>query len=166
MKPSLSRVADISVIVMCLIAAGSAIDRSLQTRAVPRSSDAAYSKGERLPVVAAVDLSGSRKTLLMFLSTHCKYCNQSADFYATLAARRETLHVKLVAVSVEPAEDIAAYLSRRSIAVDSIVQVQQGTYRVHGTPTLLLTDHSARVLNSWKGLLHGREPDVIAAISE
>ena len=50
-----------------------------------RPTDSGLKKGISFgPLADSVNFTASPKTLLLFLSTHCKYCEKSLPFYSVL----------------------------------------------------------------------------------
>jgi hypothetical protein len=81
-------------------------------------------------------------------------------FYAELSRARSTSSYRLVVAGVEPPEIISQYLSTHEVAVDDILTVKPGELEVSGTPALIITDSTGRVLRQWSGALSGREREV------
>ncbi len=98
-----------------------------------------------------VDWGRSERTLLMVLSTTCRYCTESAPFYQRLA--REHGGARLVAVTPQQVGEAQGYLSRLGIGVDEIRQADLDAIGVRGTPTLIMLDGDGSVLESWIGKL-------------
>jgi hypothetical protein len=119
------------------------------------TSPDAYVINETLPKPFPVDLSKADRTLLLILDSQCTYCTDSVPFYRELADRRVTRpnQARLVAVGFETAATLSSYLSKHGVHVDEVVHVTPDTFRVTGTPSLLLVDRRGRVKGFWKGVV-------------
>ena len=96
----------------------------------------------------------SRKTLLLVLSTTCKYCNESAPFYQQLATRKGSRDdIRIVAVLPQKPDEARKYLGDHGITVDQIRQSAPGAVYVKGTPTLIMVDSTGSIIESWMGKL-------------
>ncbi|HYW73233.1 MAG TPA: hypothetical protein VE961_19590 [Pyrinomonadaceae bacterium] len=110
------------------------------------------------------DWAKNRKTLLLALSTQCKYCSASAGFYQRLI-QTASPNTRLVAVLPQPRDASAEYLSGLKVTIDDIQQVSPPSLGVSATPTLILVDGAGAVVKSWIGQLpHDKEEEVLAAV--
>jgi len=111
-----------------------------------------------------VDWAKNQRTLLLALSTNCRFCTESAPFYQRLAeARSRSANVKLLAVLPQELSESQKYLSDHGIIVDDIKQAMPSTIGVAGTPTLIMTDSDGIVTKSWVGKLPAeREGEVLS----
>jgi thioredoxin-related protein len=136
-----------------------------------RQTVAEYRTGERLPLNASIDVSKSAQTLLLFLRSTCKFCTESMPFYVRLAAARRTAgtDLRLVVISADPPQVLAAYLAEFQLRVDQAVTLapaELAQFRVRGTPTLVLTDRSGTVRRVWIGKLQQpAESELLASIT-
>lgn len=121
----------------------------------PTPSPAAHriSKGEKLSV-PGVDWRASDRTLLMVLSSTCRYCTESAPFYQRLAQQKSgRADARLVAVLPQGGDEAGQYLRAHGISVDEIRQSDPGADYARATPTLIMVDNTGSVVESWVGKL-------------
>src|SRR5262245_36452300 len=73
---------------LLLIAGGVAIGWALFAPSPSRTAQDVqrYHKGDSAPLVIGYDYYASPVTVLIFLSTHCRFCKDSIPFYQRLAA--------------------------------------------------------------------------------
>lgn len=113
-----------------------------------------------------VDWGRSDRTLLLVLSTDCRFCTESAPFYQRLAqeqARRGG--PGLIAVLPQGEGEARKYLSDLGIRVDEIRRATPKDISVKGTPTLILVDRAGSVVESWVGKLPpDKEAEVLARL--
>lgn len=110
------------------------------------------------------DWARNRKTLLLALSTNCKYCSASAGFYQRLANTASS-NTKLVAALPQTPEESQQYLTALKVMIADIQQVSSNSLGVRATPTLILIDGSGAVTKSWVGQLSSdKEEEVLSAI--
>lgn len=101
-----------------------------------------------------VNWDKSRKTLLLVLSTNCKYCTASAPFYQQLVKRKGSREdVRIVAVLPQNRDESRKYLGDHGITVDQISQAPPRAAYARGTPTLIMVDSTGSVVESWIGKL-------------
>ena len=119
-------------------------------------------KGQQLPV--AEYLPGADRALLVVLSTKCRFCTESASFYARLTEKRFDNIVFVFAESSSAGEEYLKGLDLWRPAT-RIARLNLTEIGVTATPTLILLDRGGKVLDSWIGKLdETRERDVIASL--
>ena len=132
--------------------------------AVPRPRSA-IEKGTKL-TLPNVDWSASPQTLLLVLSTKCKYCTVSAPFYRRLVDHAAvTRNTRLMAVFPQPVDESRAYLATNNVGIETLQQLQPASLGVKGTPTLILVDSNGAVIESWDGMIPpDAESQVLASV--
>lgn len=131
-----------------------------------RPAPTAFRPGARAPVVAGVDYARADRTLVLFLSTHCKFCDMSVPFYQDLAAKLAAgagRNRKLVAVFSQTADEVNQYKQRKQLPIETVADASVGDVGISGTPTLLLVASDGTVLRSWVGAPQEKVKDAILA---
>ncbi len=96
----------------------------------------------------------SKNTLLIGLSTACKYCDASVPFYEELARKNsENQKVNLVAVFREDKLFVEDFLSRSHLHIESLSETDFGEMGIRGTPTIVLINEDKNVIQMWEGQL-------------
>lgn len=104
--------------------------------------------------LAGVEWGKSQRTLLMALSTTCRYCTESAPFYQKLVNERARYpNARVVAVFPQVIEEAQKYLDEHGVKVDEVRQAAPAEIGVSGTPTLILVSPTGVVVESWVGKL-------------
>ncbi len=111
--------------------------------------------GQAVPL-ENIDWTKNQKTLVLYVSTKCKYCTESGPFYQKLLQERSSNGVKFVAVMPQSVEEGREYLNKLGVKIDDIYQTPLQSIGVRSTPTLLLVNASGVVTDSWVGKL---QPD-------
>lgn len=112
-----------------------------------------------------VNWQENEKTLVLYLSTTCRFCNESVPFYQRLVKETSKNQVKTVAAFTQPAEEAAKYLKSHSVAVDEIVTSSLGSIGVSSTPTILLINKDGVISDFWRGKLkEDKEAEVLAKL--
>lgn len=160
--------ANVAIIVVALLLGGVLVKRYLLAPTEPAGGPAAESRikpGERL-ALEGYDWAASDRTLVLVLSTQCRYCTESAPFYRKLAEQRAGGgKARLVAVLPQTVDDARSYLGGLEVKVDEVKQLRPDQLGVRGTPTLILADNSGKVVDVWVGKLPAeREADVLAKL--
>lgn len=165
----LQTVANISIIVVALLVAGLLVTRywhpSSSLPAAAGDWNGEIEAGTKIRL-ADVEWSDSDRTLLLVLSTQCRYCTASLPFYKKLTQLKNgRADLRIIAVLPQDLEDSGKYLSERGIAVDQIEQATLAEISVRGTPTLIEVNRSGTIVRSWVGKLPPeKETEVISAI--
>jgi thioredoxin-related protein len=101
-----------------------------------------------------VDWQKSDKTLLMALSTSCRFCAESLPFYRKIAQQKERgKSFRLIAMFPQSIAESREYLDENRISVDEILQAPRHALFIRATPTLILVDNTGSVIRSWVGKL-------------
>ena len=135
------------------------------TPVTPRPATTAFRTGAKAPALAGVDYARADRTLVLFLSTHCKYCEMSVPFYRDLAAKLANgangNRKRLVAVFPQTADEISQYKQREKLAIETVADASLNDLGIAGTPTLLLVAADGTVLRSWVGAPQEKVKDAI-----
>ena len=155
---------NVAIILLAVLVGYFAFNRFLSpTPPAPANADvSAIKPGSKLSV-KNVDFSKSEKSLMLVLSTECKYCTDSVPFYQRLV-ERNSIDKKLQIVATftqEPAE-AAKYLIEKNLSVDQIVKTDPSEIQVRGTPTMILMDKTGTVLETWAGKLSPEKETEVA----
>lgn len=101
----------------------------------------------------SVDWASNPKTLVLGLSTKCRYCSESAGFYHKLLRAASFNSVRTIAVFPQPVSEARVFLQEHNLTPDDVRQAKMRDVGMVGTPTVLLVDSSGRVQSSWVGEL-------------
>ncbi len=104
--------------------------------------------------IPGVDFAGSERTLLLVLSSSCKFCKESAPFYQRIIQETQSIkNLRLVAVLPQDEEDGKKYLSDMGIAIREVKQSRPESVGTSGFPSLILVDNKGAVKKAWVGKL-------------
>ena len=147
--------ANIAIIVVALLIVGVLVKRYLlPSQPAAGGIEAARVKPGTKLSLTGLDWGKSDKTLLLVLSTNCRYCTESAPFYRRLAEQRAGRQdVRLIAVLPQSVGEAQKYLGDLSVPVDEITQASPGATYARATPTLIVVDRTGSVVESWVGML-------------
>jgi thioredoxin-related protein len=101
--------------------------------------------------VSGIDWNKNRQTLLLAISSTCRYCTESAPFYQRLL--KENTDTKILAVMPEEVTHSRNYLENQQVHIDDIKELPLDSLGVSGTPTLILVDGNGIVTGWWVGRL-------------
>jgi thiol-disulfide isomerase/thioredoxin len=163
----LDKVANIALIIACALLIGTLARNYYLSRKTDPNLELGLEKGEQVkfPGDAPADGQSAQATLVLALSTHCGFCQDSLPFYQKLAAFKNSspARVRLATVMSEPKEEIEAYLKKQGIAADAVFSIPVSQIGVKGTPTLLLLDGQNKLIESWVGKLNSQEESEVIA---
>lgn len=145
--------ANVAIIVVAVLIGGVLVKRYLWPQAQPSLAQARIQPGTKLSV-PGIEWGKNERTLLLVLSTTCRFCTESSPFYQRLAREKARKGgVGLVAVLPQSVEESQKYLNGLGVSVDDIRQAGPDAVRVRGTPTLIMADRTGAVVESWVGKL-------------
>lgn len=157
--------ANISIVViavlMCVVTVKLFFPTSLPVRIgnIPPRPDTSASTSTLTPVGKAlplenIDWKASKKTLVLYLSTSCHFCNESSPFYRRLVEKAvDNRGLKLVAVMPEDTSEARNHLQELGVNISDVYSAEFGSIGVNATPTLLLVDDSGTISDMWRGKL-------------
>ena len=122
--------------------------------------------GDVLPQVEGFRYSDAPKTLLLFVSTQCRFCTESMPFYKRLSTGKGRGTFQFVVVGAEPVNTLREYIGDFAVEPDRIITVSRGLFEVSATPTAIVADGTGRVRGYWRGLLRDRERELEAALRQ
>jgi peroxiredoxin len=147
--------ANIAIIVVAILLGVVLVNRYLLP-ASPKAEaggDMRVRPGMKLSL-SGVDWTRADQTLLMVLSTNCRYCTESAPFYQRLAQQKAGRRdLRLVAVLPQVTSEAQKYLNEHGVTVDEVAQVPPASVSARATPTLIIVDRTGSVIESWVGKL-------------
>lgn len=122
--------------------------------------------GRQIPL-ENIDWKASKKTLVMYLSTTCHFCDESSPFYKRLLEKyTNSKDVRFIAVLPQSINVAGEHLNKLGVHVSEIQSADFESIGVTATPTLLLVDESGKVSDTWQGKLTiSRENDVFEKVS-
>ena len=144
--------ANVSIIVVAILLAVVLIRQNLMVRTVyPENSQNQDGHVGSKVSIPGINWNENKQTLLLAISSNCRYCTESAGFYKRLLS--ETADTKIVAVMPQEAAQARQYLTNHEIQLNDIKQLGLGSLGVTGTPTLILVDTNGVVIGWWVGKL-------------
>lgn len=128
-------------------------DGSLVNRPATSGKQAQIGEKINLP---DVDWQKNGRTLLLALSTTCRFCAEGAPLYQKIVKERDR-NLRVVAVFPQSVTDAEGYLDRLGVAVDEVKQTSFTEIGVNATPTMILVDDKGAVTDTWVGVLPENE---------
>jgi hypothetical protein len=107
---------------------------------------------------SAVD--GDRSTVLVFLSSACRFCIESMPWYRGLVSMGEHSGVRIAFTGPEPAETLTAFLEANTVDDALLLPMPKGIL-ITFTPTILLVGPDGYVTASWVGMLNSAQEERI-----
>lgn len=109
--------------------------------------------GKTVPL-EAVDWKENKSTLVLYLSSACRFCSESSPLYKKLVEKNAAQKVKLVAVLPQSVEDGKKYLKDLGVEIKDVHSSRLSEIGVSATPTLLLVNEDGVVSEMWRGKLN------------
>ncbi|HMG74643.1 MAG TPA: hypothetical protein VK582_14175 [Pyrinomonadaceae bacterium] len=158
-------IANVSIIIVAIVICAALAKRFLTKPPAQQSDASGIVAGTKINLPDE-DWAKNGKTLLLALSTNCKFCSASAPFYQRLASTAlSSKNTKLVAVLPQGAEQSREYLSTLKVTIEDVKQASPVSLGVRATPTLILVNNAGIVTNSWVGqLTPDKETEVLAQL--
>lgn len=148
----LERATHICLISVAVVSLGLLLEKRFSPGATAQSG-VQQLLGKRL-TVSGLDWKGSGRNVVIYISTKCRYCQESMAFYRQLAAARDRglLKVTLSVLSIDPPEDVRKVLAREHVEVDGIYRIPRMS-GLNVTPVLLFVDAKGMVRSAIPGKL-------------
>jgi hypothetical protein len=165
-KGTISAIADWVLVVMTILIGALAAYNFVMPRTTP-ASPSPIEVGKIAPSIPGIRYSDTSLTVILAVSSGCRYCTNSMAFYRSLpeAIRTKEREVQLVAMGVESSPRVRECLVHNGVIPDVVVNGREAQLPLRGTPTLILIERSGRVLISLQGLLTGeQETHVIESV--
>jgi hypothetical protein len=124
--------------------------------------------GQKIPEISGYSWNKT-PTLVLALKKGCHFCEESMPFYRRLLAMQQggQLNARLVAVFPDGSTDVTELMELQKLAIPAFPAIHLDTFRVSGTPTLILVDQNGRVIKPWIGKQDVTgENDVIRTIGQ
>lgn len=156
---TLNTLANVAIIVSCSIAAVAfgvdAWRKATWAKTPVRQVLEVVKSGDLLSALSDVDFTRAKQTLVVVVSSGCRYCAESMPFYRSLVAKAASQPgaLALVVVSRQPVQITRQYLLDQKVDIAALRSVAPGHLRVPGTPSLILVDGNRTVRRVWFGLL-------------
>jgi hypothetical protein len=117
----------------------------------PKASDAMPEIGLRI-TLPDVDWTAHKRTMVLVLSTRCRFCSENAPFFRRLAQEIQGRgDAGMIAVFPQDVKQGAAYLEGLGVRVDTVIQAPVSSVGAKGTPTLIVADGEGFVSRAWVG---------------
>jgi hypothetical protein len=158
-------VANVCIIVLALVISVALAKRFLLKSPGPAHVVSGIEIGTKINL-PDVDWAKNDKTLVLVLSTGCKFCSASASFYQNLVAKSAySSGTKLIAVFPQSVEQATEYLRSINVAIEDVKQASPASLGARATPTLILVNNFGLVTGSWVGQLSAdKEVEVLARL--
>jgi hypothetical protein len=144
--------ANIAIIITAVLIGGVLVKRYLLPEAQSPQSQARIQPGTKLSV-PGIEWDKNDRTLLLILSTTCRFCTESSPFYQKLAQEKAERGGSLIAVLPQSVVESQKYLNDLGVSVDDIKQASLDAVQAKATPTLVIADRTGTVVESWVGKL-------------
>lgn len=162
-RPILDTLANLAFVVVCIVFVAFLGQRMMQPAAATPQVPKGYSVGDALPALDGAPYASNERTLILFLSSGCKFCTDSMPFYQKLSAAREGRY-QLLVVGAESENALSEYLAKHKVVADRVMRLKPGQMKVFATPTVLVADRQGKTLGQWLGMLGTRESEVSKAL--
>jgi hypothetical protein len=161
-KNRMDLVANLAVILAALIVIATVVKNDWLAKPLHISQAQTALKGTKLQV-PGVNWERAPRTLIMALSTECRFCIQSIPFYKRLTTETRGLDnpVPIIAVFPQQLSVAQAFVQTNQIHPDEVLSRSLQTMGISGTPTLLLVDNTGKVQEVWSGELSGSQESIL-----
>ena len=97
----------------------------------------------------------SDRSLVILLSTKCKYCAASTGFYRQIGS--VSPKIDTVVAFIQPEAEARSYLQEKGIGIDRVIGSTNLLAAIPATPAVMLVDKSGKVVDAWVGKLPPQE---------
>jgi hypothetical protein len=153
---TLERTANILIVATALVAIPT-LGLQLYERATVRPVEASprYARGDSLQPAVNIDAGHARRALVLYLNSSCRYCTESMDFYKRIREWREhnAEAATIVVLGQESESRLLDYTLAHGFKPDRVISVRGTSFKLSGTPSLLLVSRTGIVEEAWYGRL-------------
>ena len=163
-KSGLDVAANVAILCVCILIGVIGVKKFLLND--PHNAVDMPRKGSRIEI-GGVNWGRADRTLVLALSTHCQFCNDSADFYRRLTPVATSAGVPVVAVFPQSIEEARTHWTGLNLPLAGVdfAQTSTGRLPISGTPTLIMVDRKGVVLRAWAGIQPASgEAEIIHAV--
>ena len=115
--------------------------------------------------VPGADWAQNKKSLVFFLKKDCIYCDKVAPSYRQLITEAGKSNVKLIAILPNPVDVGREYVQSLGLPIENVQTAVLASYKVPGTPTVLVVDGEGIVRGVWIGAEPGREQENLQGLA-
>jgi hypothetical protein len=144
-RPRLETIANAVVISAGLVVLAAYLKPWLDPPPSPRSAVETYAVGDRVELSGDVRID--RDTFLLYTRSKCAYCDASMELYRQLIDKG----ARVIAVTAEQTEMNQSYLAGHRVRPERVLAVAGSGLRFRVTPSLVLVNRDAKVVNAWWG---------------
>ncbi len=140
MTKKLEVIANMAVIVTCLVAVGV----MLQKAGVLPAREAGASQpqvGDSLPATWQSKAESPAPAVVAVLRSTCRFCTENMPLYRQLSATKP-----FIVVSTEPPETMTRYLASHGVTASRVLTVSPSAVGVPGTPTIFVVGRDGRIV--------------------
>ena len=154
MTSNIEKLTHLSILLLCVTVSAVLIKKHFLAAA---TASVSLDSGEVLALPEQAGLARSEKTLVIALSSDCRFCIESMPFYRELilsrAAADSDLRIVALVEHLDRLRQEQRLLQEAGVEVDSLLSVDFQSIGIAGTPTLVLVDRQGEALHVWKGKL-------------
>ena len=160
---TLERVSNVAVILVAVVVLFSVVRHEFFQ---PSPNNNSSLKGTSVQM-GDITTAPAKVNLVLGISTVCHFCEQNVPFYQQLAALESPGKMAFFTVFPQSTTEATAFLNQKEIHPSGVVSSPLSTYKITGTPTLMLVDASGKVKEAWVGALDAtRQADVVKTIQK
>jgi hypothetical protein len=111
--------------------------------------------GQILPRLSGIDYNAAPKTLVIMMSTKCKFCLASLPFYSQIGDRENAMNgvLHIVAAFPNSSEEVNRFAAENFFPIETVAGLNLEEVGLRYTPTLVLVDNGGTILDTWVGQL-------------
>ncbi|HZS47663.1 MAG TPA: hypothetical protein VFC63_21520 [Blastocatellia bacterium] len=152
-KPSVEMIANVAIILLCILVGTVFVKNSFFKP--DRAAQQKQNMVGKTISLDGMDPHAANVTVLLALSSACKFCDASTAFYQQLTTLRQKPGAQFQTVGVfrEPVDTAREYLTRKGLSLDSVISHPLSDLGVDGTPTLFVINPNGKIIYASVGLL-------------
>ena len=106
------------------------------------------------------DSAQQKKSLIFFLKKDCIYCERIAPSYRDLISDARKRNIYMIAILPNSLDEAREYVRSLGLKIDNVQTGSLASYKIPGTPAVLLVDGDGIVKSVWFGAEPGRENEM------
>lgn len=163
MRYTLESATNLCVIILCVAIGWRIFQGTYRPSPAGVQLPSALRVGTAFATSPALPLDHTRGTLVLALSTRCKFCAASVPFYSHLlaASRSGSQGLPIVAIFPNSQDEVQTFAPKIGSPLQTLAGQDFQNLGIAGTPTLVLVDTAGRIRRVWIGELSSKDEQAV-----
>lgn len=154
MTTKIEKAGNIAILCLCVLISSVVVWKFVLPHRYQASSH--VPTGQELKL-STVNWASREKTVVLVISTQCRFCTESAPFLRLLIGTAHEKKMLVVAVLPQSHAEATKYLSDQNLKTDVVVSSPLKNVGITAIPTVLIVNSLGVVIDGWVGFVSSNE---------